>query len=351
MTTDPPDQLSLFSPDSASSGARRRIRPWRASVADTWKGNKIRLEELERLSFDLLRRDREFLKALACAKVDLEGPPVSRFQERDFEILANTAVARGGEIEESDALELARFATESAKELASTRLEILRDLDRERFDRVQAAESRVRVGDLEIWNEIARVELEIAIRTGKYVEFELPVDSEGESPFGLLGIADVDAMVDRYQTMMTTDQENRTLPPRMKLRTLLKGLPVVWLDAVATALDVAPARGRAAREASIARCLLDDSRLGEVVHTKLRSEERRLLSFLLKQEEAFSAEDLTSRFSSDESDGWFWNETAPTSIVGRARLHGLVFVGTVAETGRAAVIPRELRSPLRSLLL
>ena len=64
------------------------------------------------------------------------------------------------------------------------------------------------------------------------------------------------------------EQERRPLPRQARLRTLLKGIPVIWLDPVCAALDVdtRPLKHRKDRERAIVRTLLDayDEATGEM---------------------------------------------------------------------------------------
>lgn len=99
-------------------------------------------------------------------------------------------------------------------------------------------------------------------------------------------------------------------------------------------------------------CFLD--LLRQVVKQELSSEECCLLSLLLEKDGGpVPTGSLTRRFGSEDDDGWFWNETPPTSVMGRLRLYGLAFIGRTAVDGRlvrSMVIPKELRPLLLRML-
>ena len=68
-----------------------------------------------------------------------------------------------------------------------------------------------------------------------------------------------------------------------KLATLLKGIPVVWLDAVAQCFDVEIEGSRKDREKKIAETLCDPATLRQIVESSLEPAEREILDRLLGQ--------------------------------------------------------------------
>lgn len=196
MSRDPKsDQLALF--PGMEQEAPPRIRPWRTTLADAWRRGEIDSEKVEPVLVDLLRRNRELLKALKLAGVPDEASEVRQFREQEQPLFYNLVLLRREEVEIP---EVVRTALETADELAEIRLRILEGLE-----------------------------------------------EGGQSP----------------------------TPP------------------------------------------------------------------------------VTRRFGSEDDDGWFWNESPPTSVIGRVRLHGLAFVGQAAVEGslvRTVVIPRELRESIMSAL-
>jgi len=151
------------------------------------------------------------------------------------------------------------------------------------------------------------------------------------------------------------EQDQRPLAPQLRLATLLKGIPAIWLEAVCVALGIEPKdyRNRTGRERAVARVVSDPGRLRRIVRDLLSAPERELLAVLLEKGGQVASGAVTRRFGSDDEDGWFWNEEPPTSILGRVRLHGLAFVGRLAASGRmvrTVAIPREVREPLAAAL-
>jgi len=145
----PEQQLPLF-PDPTSTEAPPRIRPWRTTVDDRRPESEVTLGDLELLHTDLVRRDREFLKALSRAGVPPDSPAVQRFHEQEFLLLGNLALLRQGAVEEIEVPEVTRITRRTAEGLAEIRREILAGLDPVQRERALAAEARVRIDDQEI---------------------------------------------------------------------------------------------------------------------------------------------------------------------------------------------------------
>jgi len=346
---DSPDQLALFPAGSLAKSPEPEpvVRPWRPALADAWADGEVTFESLEPYHLDLLRRNRELLKALRIANVPDGVMDVEGVQEAETVMTGNYLLLRRGQVAPSEAAAVARSTLEAASTLAAVREKILRSLEPEQRRRVLQAESRVRIHDYDLHQELAALEFEIAEQRGELVEFELPP--------GFFGPSDVDALAEGFLRSMKEDQEKHRLPGQGRLRTLLKDLPVVWLNAVCEALDVdtRKLRHRQKREAAIAETLTEPARLRRVVREKLGEKERELLSRLLEKDGRSASSSITRRFGSDEDDGWFWNESPPTSVLGRVRVHGLAFVGRTELSGRlcrTVLVPRELRNELRTIL-
>jgi hypothetical protein len=63
--------------------------------------------------------------------------------------------------------------------------------------------------------------------------------------------------------------------------------------------------------------------------------------------------ELSRQFGDETRDGWWWDRNPPQSTIGQLRLRGLLFVGQAPIGSRhykVAVIPNELREPLRATL-
>lgn len=61
---------------------------------------------------------------------------------------------------------------------------------------------------------------------------------------------------------------------------------------------------------------------------------------------------LTRRFGTLDGDGFFWDESPPSSTIGRLRLRGLLYVGRAVIEGKrhkVAVIPADLRDIVASI--
>lgn len=177
-------------------------------------------------------------------------------------------------------------------------------------------------------------------------------DRDGTEPAGFIMPSMVDALVARFEQDKRACAESRPLPRSASLRALLKALPTPWLNALVTALRLQKRKCRAEREADAARHLQDPDLLRRVVEHSLTDRERRCLRFLLDRGGEEKVSVVARRFGTDENDGWFWEERPPSSVLGRLRQHGLVYVGVRRKGGRryrTATIPDELQGPLSRL--
>lgn len=193
------------------------------------------------------------------------------------------AAHRGRHLEATDAAGLVEATVD---ELATLRRRILQALDPKARGRVLAAERRASREPREVDRIRSLAQFLLAEARGDVVEVRLSPSflSESAIPEGssspersseFLGPADVDALVRDHLESMKAEQEDRPLPARGGLATLLASIPVVWLDAVWTALDLGPERPRhrKERERRIARHLTQGDALRRIVGYALSSEE------------------------------------------------------------------------------
>jgi hypothetical protein len=349
--SDERDQISLFD-DDAAPGPVPSPQPWRATHADGWReGHLPPASVLEHATPDLLRRNLEFLRAMELHAGEAVAGEVLRFMERHEELIGHLVRWR---IDGDDRSGLAAVA--SLKDLADLRLRALGELDPGRLRKVMGAEPRVRIRDLEIESALRMAEFALAEERDELVEIRIPAPSGFLDSSGLLGTEMVQALVRARRDGMKEEQERRPLPAREGLSTLLRDLPVEWLDATWEALGLGPdrPRHRKERERMIARHLTGEGTLTEVVEERVSVPERLLLAYLLERGGRAPARDVARLFGSDRDDGWFWNEAPPTSVPGRVRLHGLAFVGAASPSNSTptVLVPRELREGLaRALVL
>ncbi len=347
------DQLDLF-PGMTPVPAPLPVRPWRAVLPDDRRG-RFEREPLEDFLIELLRRNRQLLKALGLAGVPQDAPGVERFRRQETPLIESVLELRRGKLPAAARREILRAALDTAEALAATRRRILEDLDPEPRERAIKAEPRVRIKDWDLRQELAEAQFALAEEQGEIIEIVLPMTQDEEPPPGILGLADVEALTQYSMQASKQEQEQRPLPGQLRLRTLLKGIPAIWLDAVCSALEVESGelRQRKEREQAVAETLTDVDRLRQIVRDKLSARERKLVAYLLENGGQSASGQVTRRFGRDLEDGWFWNEQPPASILGRVRLHGLAFVGRLKTKGRrmrTVAIPRELREPLAAVL-
>lgn len=169
---------------------------------------------------------------------------------------------------------------------------------------------------------------------------------------GLVRPVDYDMLVELAAEEFREAVEAKTLPVNTALSRGLRNMPAIWLDGMCGRWEIEPARTRKEREAQIAAYLGDDGNLKRTV-AELHRDEVALLRFLLDKGGWSRINGVSRKFGTMEGDGYFWNETAPVSPLGRLWSQALVFVGTARIGGRncrVAVIPVELRERLSGLL-
>ncbi len=149
------------------------------------------------------------------------------------------------------------------------------------------------------------------------------------------------------------DLEERPLSLRVRLRAALTRAPAHWLEASHERLLGPGARRRKAeRVADIARHLESPAGLAQTLGL-LGRPAHAALAQLLTAGGWSKAAPFCRRHGSDQTDGWFWAEDPPRSVLGQLRLHGLVVVGSALLEGRrqrVVVVPLELRPLLEEQL-
>jgi len=169
----------------------------------------------------------------------------------------------------------------------------------------------------------------------------------------LLGLLDPEEILAQLEVDWRKEQEDKTISLSVELQAALRSLPAVWIEAMHQTLRLPPRRRKLERIEAIIATLRDGTGLSRLVR-RLRKEEQEALSYLLDNGGWQLTGPFCRRFGADDRDGWFWMEDAPTSVLGRLRLHSLVFVGKARVNRRrcrVAVVAEELREPLKVLLV
>jgi hypothetical protein len=164
-----------------------------------------------------------------------------------------------------------------------------------------------------------------------------------------------DTMMDYLTSGWREEQESKPININTKLSAALNKCPAHWVNGICINLGLDPKslRKRKAKVQGIVGHLTDFQKLRAVVES-LPAESREALDYVLGKGGWVKIGPLTRRFGAQDDVGWFWNESEPpTSMLGRLRVRGLLFVGKAGIGGRnytVAVIPKELREPLAALL-
>jgi tetratricopeptide (TPR) repeat protein len=151
------------------------------------------------------------------------------------------------------------------------------------------------------------------------------------------------------------EQENKPINLNVRLSAALNQCPSQWINGICQQLGLDPKalRVKNKKVTAIQAHLTDPSRLRQVVKA-LPVDSQRALRYVLDQGGWAKLGPLTRQFGEMDDVGWFWDEEEPpTSPLGQLRVRGLLFVGKAGIEGRnyrVAVIPKELREPLSTLL-
>ncbi|KYH32767.1 tetratricopeptide repeat protein [Neomoorella mulderi] len=163
---------------------------------------------------------------------------------------------------------------------------------------------------------------------------------------------DQEKVIKFYQEEEREEIEAKSLPRGPSLLRGLRNMPAHWLDGACCQYGLEPARLRREREKQLAEYLTAPGNLEKVV-AGLGAGERELLKYLLQRGGWSRLNVVTRKFGSLEGDGFFWQEQAPGSPLGRLWSKALVMVGKADLEGRRvkiATIPVELRQPLEGIL-
>ncbi len=140
--------------------------------------------------------------------------------------------------------------------------------------------------------------------------------------------------------------------PTVRLRAALGRHPGHWLGATCRAVGVSE-RGAKKSEIEAVASVLENPVSLSVIVNGLATEARGLLHAVLTNGGTARYASIAKRFGDESEDSYFRWEHPPTSLIGRLRVLGILFVGyMLANTRRqrTLVIPVELRSPLKQVL-
>ena len=163
------------------------------------------------------------------------------------------------------------------------------------------------------------------------------------------------AMMDYMSGQWRKEQESKPITLNSALSAALNKCPSPWINGICSQLGLNPRvlRNKKAKVQAIAAHLADPQKLRAVVNP-LPEQSRQALAYVLEQGGWVKIGPLTRKFGTMDDVGWFWGEDdPPTSPLGRLRVRGLLFVGKAGIKGRnytVAVVPRDLREPLKTLL-
>ncbi len=370
-----PGQTSLFGPPPPKPPPLPRW--WRLRILDL-PARESGLARLTELAAQVLARDWRFLAALE-EHLDLDHEEaqdgdITRFVALEQNSLDLLIGLRGGHVEASEIEEELAELRQHESERLSLRNAILEALSKDVRESVLHYERHHPVHTLTVERRVAELELEQADAAGELVELVFGPDgsmrfladgADGASivegfdldalaaEAGLIGPSMVSELVLTMEIEHREEQERHPLPKQARLATLLRGLPVQWLDAVGLHLGLATDSLRKERERTIATQLGQRTTLKNLLN-ELERDELDLLHDVLDDDGVSPVGLYHSRswFGQDE-DGFFWADRPPVSVPGKLRRRGLLFVGEWRfddRPQRAFMVPRELRELLCAAL-
>jgi len=177
-----------------------------------------------------------------------------------------------------------------------------------------------------------------------------PTSDEIFGPGGL--IINPGALVDSYESSMYEESDNKPIRLDQPLQSALNRYPGVWIDGLCVSLGLSDKGGKKLKIQALVAMLTSHDMLQGVV-ASLPNEGREALSKVLQEGGWIKYSSLSRELGSEEQDSYFWNERTPVSVIGKLRVRGLLMVGRHDLGGKrykVAVIPQELREPLKVIL-
>lgn len=182
----------------------------------------------------------------------------------------------------------------------------------------------------------------------------MPANKSGpKSGISLAGlILNPDGLMSMVEASFYDKVDHQAIQNSIRLQTGLNRYPSEWLDALCRALPLKNAGVKKEKIKAAAEHLLQHQSLSQVI-TNLSPLEQAALRDTLEAGGWVKYGTLSRRYGDEKPDSYFWTNRPPVSTIGRLRLHGLLFVGYMVIGGRrwkVAVVPVELRDPLREIL-
>lgn len=161
---------------------------------------------------------------------------------------------------------------------------------------------------------------------------------------------DVDLIFQKMERQFQEKAESITISTTPKAATLLRQLPIEWVDRICDSLYLDMWCVKKEKIKMIVSILTSKNLLEQVV-AGLSEDERIALRFVLKKGGSVKHADLCRRVGRDDTQ-WSWSEKS-FSTVGRLRRHGLLVVGKkriMTKTYKVAAIPADVAMVLKSCL-
>ncbi len=164
-------------------------------------------------------------------------------------------------------------------------------------------------------------------------------------------IIDPEPFMSGMEYAMYQKIDDLTISPKITFNSAMNRYPATWLTASLAAWQL-PMKGtkRDKLDALYDR-VHDASRLAQVVG-QLSNDERTVLSKVLAAGGVLKYQSISRTYGDETADTYFWESTPPTSVIGRLRCRGLLFVGRMqigSRREKMLVIASDLRDSLEVL--
>lgn len=164
----------------------------------------------------------------------------------------------------------------------------------------------------------------------------------------------VDTVTREIEKVWCEKIEQKPINPHTSLTTALNNIPALWVAAIQKNLDLPQETTKRKNIKIIAENLSSLKILNSIVEklAALSMPAVKALNIVYTHGGIYPYDKLIHLFSSEETDGYFWDKRKPASPLGLLRSHGLLFVGRSKKEGayyKIAVIPAEIRQNLSFL--
>lgn len=168
--------------------------------------------------------------------------------------------------------------------------------------------------------------------------------------FAMLGLATPQAMMRAYERDHYKEQDEKPISDKIRLLTGLRRYRIQWINGIALHYKLSTRAVKKDKIESIANTIT--SNLSSIIQN-LPQECQEALKICFDNGGWVKYSKISRLYGNEGQDGFFWEKTPPTSVIGVLRHRGLVFIGKLGIDGRnhqVIVIPSDLRKQVGLIL-